>query len=51
MITVPTKDIYNVKTITRKTKLISNTKDRWTGDNNYGLEESRIKYFKEDFKL
>jgi len=50
-VTIPTVYIYNVKTITFKIKNIINTKDRWIGDNNYGLEKSRTKYFERDFKL
>ena len=52
MVTVPTKDVGEVKsTITIINNNLGDIKDKFIGNNNYGLEESRIKYFKEDFKL
>lgn len=51
MVTVETCYIYNVKTITRQTNIIPNTKDKWVGDFNCPSGKSAAKYFKEQFKL
>ena len=51
MVTVETCYVYNVKTITFNTKTIPNTKDKWIGDYNHGLEKNNIKHFMEQFKL
>jgi len=52
MITVPTKDIYNVKdVVTIISSNLGDIKNRWIGDNNYGLEKRNIEYMKRGFKL
>ena len=51
MVRVETSYIYNVKTISRDTKQVKNTKDKFIGNNKCLLEKSREEYFKEDFKL
>ena len=48
---VETSHVYNVKTITRLTNNITDTKDRWIGDRDCLLEKSRSEYFKEDMRL
>jgi len=50
-VTVDTSYVYNIKTITRYTKQIDNTKDKWIGDNNSNLEKANIAYIKRSLKL
>ena len=49
--TIQTVYIYNIKTITIPSKKIDNTKDKWIGDNDCGVEKSGINYIKQELKL
>ena len=52
MVTVPTKDVGEVKsTITIINNNLGDIKDKFIGNNNYGLEESNINYIKQEMKL
>ena len=51
MVTIKTCYIYDIKCKTILTKSVPNTKDKWIGDYNYGLQKKNIKHFKEQFKL
>jgi len=51
MVTIPTVNIYNVKTITFETKSIPNTKDKWIGNYNTNVEKALAEYFRRQFRL
>jgi len=52
MVTVPTKDVGEVKsTITIINNNLGDIKDKFIGNNNYGLEEGNINYIKQELKL
>lgn len=50
-VTVPTINIYNIKTKTILTKSVDNVRDRWIGNYDSDFENRCARYIKRELKL